>query len=48
MSDVDCYDGKQVRRGHGNGKGGHEKTCTEDLLVIHPVVDGRLKDVARN
>lgn len=48
MSGVDCYDGKKIRRGSGgNGKNGHEKTCKEDLLVIHPVVDGRFKDVAR-
>ncbi|KAF8556890.1 Metallo-dependent phosphatase [Imleria badia] len=49
MSGVDCYDGKKVRRGDGgNGKNGPEKTYKEDLLVIHPVVDGRLKDVARS
>lgn len=49
MSGVDCYDGKKIRRGGvGDGKNGHEKTCKEDLLVIHPVVDGRFKDVARS
>ena len=49
MSGVDCYDGKKVRQGRGgNGKDGDEKTCKEDLLLIHPVVDGRFKDVARN
>ena len=49
MSGVDCYDGKKVRQGNeGNGKNGHEKTHDSDLLVVHPVVDGRLKDVARN
>jgi 5'-nucleotidase len=49
MSGVDCYDGKKVRRGGGeDGKNGHEKTYKADLLVIHPVVDGRLKDVARS
>lgn len=48
MSGVDCYDGNKVRRGHnGNGKNGHERTVKEDLLVIHPAVDGRFKDVAR-
>ncbi|KAH0830270.1 Metallo-dependent phosphatase-like protein [Lanmaoa asiatica] len=48
MSGVDCYDGKKVRRGSGgNGKNGHGKTYKEDLLVIHPIVDGRFKDVAR-
>lgn len=51
MSGVDCYDGKKVRRGDGdgeNGKNGHGKTHKEDLLVIHPVVDGRFKDTARS
>ena len=48
MSGVDCYDGKKVRQGNGNGKIGPEKTYKEDLLVIHPVVDGRFKDVARS
>lgn len=48
MSSVDCYDGKKVRKGSGgNGGDGQEKTY-EDLLVIHPVVDGRLHDVARS
>lgn len=31
----------------GIGVNGQEETCKEDLLVIHPVVDGRLKDAAR-
>ncbi|KAG6379246.1 5'-nucleotidase [Boletus reticuloceps] len=49
MSGVDCYDGKKVRRGNEeDGKNGHEKSYKEDLLVIHPVVDGRFKDVARS
>ncbi|KAF8431807.1 Metallo-dependent phosphatase-like protein [Boletus edulis BED1] len=47
MSCVDCYDGTKVRRGN-DGKNGHEKTYKGDLLVIHPVVDGRFKDVARS
>ena len=49
MSGVDCYDGKKVRQGSGgSGENGREKTYKEDLLVIHPVVDGRCKDVARS
>lgn len=47
---VERYDGKQAQRGSwGNGKNGYdsEKTYREDLFVIHPVVDGRSKDVAR-
>ena len=48
MSGVDCYDGKKIRQGSGgNGKNGRETTYKEDLLVIHPIVDGRFKDVAR-
>jgi hypothetical protein len=50
MSSVDCVDGSNMRR-HGE-QNTEEKTAsqdidTDDLLVIHPVVDGRLKDVAR-
>ncbi|KAF9228782.1 Metallo-dependent phosphatase [Gyrodon lividus] len=46
MSGVDCFNGKKVRR--GNGENGHGKSHSEDLPVIHPVADGRFKDVARN
>ncbi|KAG8217209.1 Metallo-dependent phosphatase [Butyriboletus roseoflavus] len=49
MSGVDCCDGKRIRRGSSwNGKSGHEKTYNDDLLAIHPVVDGRFQDVARS
>lgn len=49
MSGVDCYDGKRVRRGQGEDvENSRDEIIKEDLLVIHPVVDGRLKDVARN
>ena len=49
MNGIDRYDGKKIRRrSGGNGKNGHQKTYKEDLLVIHPVVDGRFKDVARS
>ncbi|KAI6036873.1 Metallo-dependent phosphatase-like protein, partial [Pisolithus microcarpus] len=37
MSGVDCFDGGTVRRGRG----------AADLPVIHPAVDGRLKDEGR-
>jgi hypothetical protein len=43
MSDVDCFDGSNVRRG-GTVQGDGEE---EDLPIIHPVVDGRLKDEGR-
>ncbi|KAI9570842.1 Metallo-dependent phosphatase-like protein [Boletus coccyginus] len=45
------YDGKKVQQGSGgDDKNGHdsETIYEEDLFVIHPVVDGRLKDVARS
>ncbi|KIK95849.1 hypothetical protein PAXRUDRAFT_826578 [Paxillus rubicundulus Ve08.2h10] len=49
MSVVDCFNGMKVRReSNGNGKNGHGKRYSEDLPVIHPVADGRFKDVARN
>jgi 5'-nucleotidase len=49
MSGVDCFNGKKVRRGgNGSGENGHGKGYSEDLPVIHPVADGRIKDVARN
>ncbi|KAF8553765.1 Metallo-dependent phosphatase [Imleria badia] len=46
------YDGKKVRRGsEGNDNNGHdsEETYSQDrLFVIHPVIDGRFKDVGRS
>jgi len=49
MSGVDLYNGRKIRRGTlGIGVNVQEETCKEDLLVIHPVVDGRLKDLARS
>lgn len=51
MSDVDCYDGSRARRGEKSlpSVGQDEdksKEQIEDLPVIHPEVDGRLKDEA--
>ncbi|KZP03788.1 hypothetical protein FIBSPDRAFT_941342 [Athelia psychrophila] len=46
MSDVDCFHGAQARKGI-IGVGGHGDGADEDLLLIHPVVDGRLKDEGR-
>lgn len=52
MSDVDCFDGEKMRKGRFESE--KEKTeddesdgMDEDLLTIHPVVDGRLKDEGR-
>lgn len=46
MSDVDCFHGAKARKGsigvEDQGDNPHE-----DLLLIHPVVDGRLKDEVR-
>lgn len=46
MSEVDCFHGAKARKGSiGIEEKGDNKD--EDLLVIHPVVDGRLKDEGR-
>jgi hypothetical protein len=42
MSEVDCFDGGKARK----GSIGEVNQDTEDLITIHPVVDGRLKDEA--
>jgi hypothetical protein len=61
MSEVDCFDGEQMRKKWGapqpqGGKKEVEATRDEaesstayegDLLHIHPVLDGRFKDIAR-
>lgn len=55
MSEVDCFDGETVRRKwgasppEGTADGGADSHATdeEDLLQIYPVLDGRLKDIAR-
>jgi len=48
MSDVDCFQGAKVRRGGEVNSSGPSTNFHEDLLVIRPVVDGRLKDEARS
>lgn len=49
MSDVDCFDGGRTRvMQHHKEEGDDEHDHSEeDLAVIHPVVDGRLKDEGR-
>ena len=58
MSDVDCFDGEKMRKEWGSqtqeakeGKGQNENSSRsadeEDLLQIHPVLDGRLEDIGR-
>lgn len=45
MSPVDCFDGHGMRLGKENGGGDED---SKDLLVIHPIVDGRLHDEGRD
>ncbi|GJE86791.1 bifunctional metallophosphatase/5'-nucleotidase [Phanerochaete sordida] len=49
MSPVDCFDGGSVRRrGHAEQAQESVDVSEEDLVTIHPVVDGRFKDEGRN
>ncbi len=53
MSGVDCFDGSQARTGTGPAQVGDEAgdsndQSEEDLVLIHPVIDGRLKDQGRS
>lgn len=45
MSGVDCFDGKAARSSFKQAGGSDDNDA--DLIVIHPTVDGRMKDVAR-
>ena len=52
MSPVDCFNGATVRRGRTRERDAEDLDdvhdhSTDDLLTIHPVVDGRLKDEGR-
>lgn len=47
MSDVDCFNGAKARKG-SVGDMVEVNENDEDLLVIHPVVDGRLRDEGRD
>lgn len=46
MSEVDCFDGGKARKGSIGGV--KEVNENEDLITIHPVIDGRLKDEGRS
>ncbi|KAG6874324.1 hypothetical protein C0995_001549 [Termitomyces sp. Mi166 len=46
MSPVDAYDGQSIRRGEGRARK-RWAFNEEDLITIHPEIDGRLKDIAR-
>jgi 5'-nucleotidase len=47
MSGVDCFDGQKARSGE-EFEGIPQGEGDEDLLVVSPVVDGRLRDEGRN
>ena len=49
MAVVDCFDGAKQRAGEPQGKiNAIQKPSEEDLLVVYPSVDGRLKDEAQS
>ncbi|KAJ3522883.1 hypothetical protein NM688_g8808 [Phlebia brevispora] len=55
MSPVDCFDGETYRRGRSIDRNPKPEelddtasTDLEDLIVIHPAVDGRFKDEGRS
>ena len=58
MSEVDCFDGKKMRREWGTpqaeeakeksqGETNSHVTDEDDLLHIHPILDGRFKNIGR-
>jgi hypothetical protein len=58
MSEVDCFDGQKMRKEwgaprveekeeKGPDEAGSHTTEEADLLYIHPVLDGRFKDIGR-
>ena len=46
MSEVDCVDGKKMRSGEGETQEVKDEE-SGNYFVIHPVVDGRFKDLGR-
>jgi len=49
MTGVDCFDGAKQRVGEPqDGSDAIGQSSNEDLSVVHPLVDGRLKDEAQN
>jgi 5'-nucleotidase len=47
MSSVDCFDGARLRAGGSPVQDGAKSNeQDEDMITIHPIVDGRLKNVA--
>lgn len=49
MSGVDCFDGAKLRVGKQQDEDGETKApAEEDMITVHPVVDGRLRNEARS
>jgi len=49
MSEVDCFNGAKQRAGEPqDGSDALGNPSDEDLLVVNPMVDGRLRDEAQN
>ena len=51
MSGVDCFDGSSVRNRKAYGETKLKETLDvseEDIITIHPFIDGRFKDEGRN
>jgi hypothetical protein len=49
MTVVDCFDGAKQRAGEPlDESDAMVKPSDEDLLVVYPSVDGRLRDEAQN
>jgi hypothetical protein len=49
MSVVDCFDGAKHRAGEPlDESDAVENPSDDDLLVVHPSVDGRLRNEAQN
>jgi len=48
MSGVDCFDGQKARSGEGFEGIPQGEEGGEDLPVVSPIVDGRLRDEGRN
>lgn len=51
MTNVDCFDGERARGGQERNEADEveveDKDSDDDLLVVTPVIDGRLKDKGR-
>ena len=48
MSGVDCFDGEAARSIFKQKQVDGSDNSDADLIVIHPAVDGRMRDIARS